>query len=160
MASARLHFRSAPVLALLLLLAACATPYGPPGIFGGVSHSQTGPQTFYIEAYGNAYTSVATIESYLYRRAAEIARGEGYDYFAFEFFNAWSETVEDYHPGYERTTTTYSGSAKEGNLTSESRTEYVPGYSTWSEKPRGEARMRLIRSPGDAKGRVYDAEDY
>ena len=84
------HFVRAAALALsLAALGGCmtATPYQPyipegsPGMHGGFTEQQLGPDLFMVRFHGNEMTSRERVESYLLYRAAELTLQHGYDWF-------------------------------------------------------------------------------
>lgn len=66
---------------LLFMLMSCATPYQKKGLRGGYSDKRLSSDTYIVTFTGNGYTPGSTAELYLYKRAAEIARENGYQYF-------------------------------------------------------------------------------
>ncbi|WP_297734498.1 hypothetical protein [uncultured Maricaulis sp.] len=64
------------------LLAASCTTYGEMGFTGGVEHRQVGQQVYQIRAGGNAFARLGQIEDFIYLRAAEIGRDNGFSHFA------------------------------------------------------------------------------
>ncbi len=76
-------------LALGLALAACAapTPYGPVGepyvghVAKGYADEQVAADRYRVSFAGNWVTSLATVEDYVYYRAAQVTLQSGHDYF-------------------------------------------------------------------------------
>lgn len=76
-------------LALGLALAACAapTPYGPVGkpyvghVAKGYADEQVAADRYRVSFTGNWVTSLATVEDYVYYRAAQVTLQSGHDYF-------------------------------------------------------------------------------
>jgi len=66
------------ILVILWGLSGCATPYATEGLLGGYSDSHIGNDQFHITVQGNGYTNTGMIEQYFYRRAADIAKENGY----------------------------------------------------------------------------------
>lgn len=78
-----LRMLRARVLIGLLTLASCAgeeseapTPYAPYGELGGYQDQNLGGNRWLVSFRGNAYTSVETATSYVYRRASEVCGGD------------------------------------------------------------------------------------
>ena len=71
----------ATLLSVLLLAAACATPYQTPGPTGGVSVRQIDASSAEVTGIGNALTADATIRDYVMLRAAEETLRAGYGHF-------------------------------------------------------------------------------
>jgi hypothetical protein len=59
------------------MLAACSTPYGKPGLLGGIDAVPVTNDTYRISALGNGYTSAGTITDYVLLKSAELALGKG-----------------------------------------------------------------------------------
>ncbi len=66
---------------LLSLLSACSTTYHADQGDGGYRSQQLSPHSYKITYRANAQTSEKTVQSYLRRRAAQLTRAAGYDYF-------------------------------------------------------------------------------
>jgi len=69
-----------PLVALIFL--GCATPYQPSGFRGGYSETILAENVFQVRFKGNGYTSGERASDYALLRAAEVALGHGYRYFA------------------------------------------------------------------------------
>jgi hypothetical protein len=63
--------RTVRALSLVALLSACATPYGGPGLLGGVKATLTSKDTYSIRAAGNSWTDVNTMKDFALLKAAE-----------------------------------------------------------------------------------------
>jgi len=69
-------------LAPLVVLMSCATLYQSEGLFtNGYSDLRAGQDTFVVTFRANEHTSAEKVEKYALRRAAEVARQNGYRYF-------------------------------------------------------------------------------
>ena len=81
--TARGKFASVALLTSALLVAACATPYGPSsGSFtGGYSESKLQKDRYNVSFEGNAWISEEQAMNYLLYRCAEITLDNGFDYF-------------------------------------------------------------------------------
>lgn len=88
--------RLLPVIALGLVLAACATeaPYGPKalGQSYGYTDQRLGENRYRVTYTGSTATSRETVENYLLRRAAEVTLDSGYDYFVFDIRDTKRDT--------------------------------------------------------------------
>ena len=69
------------ILALAVLLAACATPYQPDGMRGGYTETQLGPNLFRVSFSGNTFTNSARVEDFALLHSADVALVHGYGYF-------------------------------------------------------------------------------
>ena len=71
------------LLTMLTVLTACATPYAPVGIWGdGFSETQLDVNVFIVRFLGNEFTSMERAVDFTLLRSAELARENGYQYFA------------------------------------------------------------------------------
>ncbi len=75
--------RLAPAAGLcaLLSLGACATPYQPMGLSGGVKATEITSNIAQVAARGSFLTDPDKVEQYVLRKAAEITVANGYDRF-------------------------------------------------------------------------------
>ncbi len=65
-----------------LLLAGCgATPYQPEGMTGGYADRKIDATTWYVEFYGNGYTTPQQVYAFWLYRCAEITVREGFTHF-------------------------------------------------------------------------------
>jgi len=79
------------ILVFLWGLSGCATPYTTGGLLGGYSDSHIGKDQFHITVQGNGYTNTEMIEQYFYRRAADLAKENGYATYKVISFKASTE---------------------------------------------------------------------
>lgn len=108
---------------LMLLLTACATPYGKYGLLGGFTDSQIDENTFSISVDTNGFTSQQTTSMQALYRAADLTIEHGFDFFvivsgannstsmamAMPGSSTSNTTVNAYgSTAYARTTTAYS----------------------------------------------------
>jgi hypothetical protein len=68
-------------VALLLLLAGCATAYHPENLTGGYTDFRQEETTYRVRFKGNNYTSRDKVEQFLLYRCAELTTQLGYDHF-------------------------------------------------------------------------------
>ncbi|MGX6646466.1 CC0125/CC1285 family lipoprotein [Maricaulaceae bacterium MS644] len=119
------------------LFAASCTTYGEMGYAGGVEHRQVGQQVYQIRASGNAFSRLGQIEDFIFLRAAEIGREQGFSHFALltDESGYRSETITTGGYNYSGTTNCFGSTCNtRGNITG-------PTTSTVS-KP--EAEMRVM----------------
>jgi len=71
--------------ASVLLLAGCLgpTPYQVKQLNGGYQERATGENRWYVEFYGNGFTTRDTVMVYWLHRCAELTLEKGYDYFVY-----------------------------------------------------------------------------
>ncbi len=150
------------LLALPLLLAACATPYQPRGLSGGFSETRLDTNTFRVAFQGNGFTSRERVEVYLLRRAAELTLEHGADYFVVVDEGTERNILSVTTPGRYSATTTASayavGSTAYGSATTVGT--YTPGVTVPITKYGAGATIKVFRGekPADlANG--YDARD-
>jgi S1-C subfamily serine protease len=71
---------AAAALTMLVVLAGCATEYGPSGFLkGGYTDSAIGGDQYHISISGNNFTSAGRAEEMFFQRAQEIVKEHGYD---------------------------------------------------------------------------------
>jgi hypothetical protein len=99
-------------LALGLALAACAapTPYAPAGkphvghVAKGYADEQVVPDRYRVSFAGNWVTPLATVEGYVYYRAAQVTLQSGHDFFRVVEreldHRVIHDAVADFFPGY------------------------------------------------------------
>lgn len=133
-----------PILALAALTA-CATPYQPMGLLGGVTATRIADDTAQIRASGNAYTDPDLIQRYALRRAAEETIADGYDLFRIE-------NVSD------RTTV---GSETYGSATGTRYGVFGSAFSMPVIKPGQTLTIRMLRGekPNPMPDNEYDARE-
>ncbi|NQV30190.1 MAG: hypothetical protein HQ508_04815 [Candidatus Marinimicrobia bacterium] len=68
-------------LSFMILLASCATSYGPKGIMGGYSEIQIDETTFQVFFEGNQQTTKEQIRTQLMFRCAELTIKHGFSHF-------------------------------------------------------------------------------
>jgi len=68
-------------IAVVLLLAGCATPYQSLGARGGYSDYRISADVFAVNFRGNTATREETVEKYLLRRASELTLEHGFKHF-------------------------------------------------------------------------------
>jgi hypothetical protein len=78
------------LVALLLSVSACTTPYAPMGPFGGYVDTEVAPGVHEIVVRGNGVTSIKTLEGYFHRRARELCDEERLPFYDFRL-NASAE---------------------------------------------------------------------
>ncbi len=79
---------SMSLLEAMLVVAGCATSYQPKSFTGGYQDFRIGPNVFRVRFEGNGYTSKERVTEFFYRRCAEVARANGFDYFILEAANS------------------------------------------------------------------------
>ena len=67
-------------LAVMLVIAGCATPYKPRKRSFGYSDYRIAPDVFAVSFKANASTNEETAELYLLRRASELTLEHGFEY--------------------------------------------------------------------------------
>jgi hypothetical protein len=119
---------------LLLLLAGCATDYGPQGFTGGYSDFLTAPDEAVITFHGNGYTPAERVVEMAALRCAEVTLQHGYRYFVLMSVADHSGTTSFTTPGYAHTTgyANASGNFATGSATTivtppQTHTFYKPG---------------------------------
>jgi hypothetical protein len=97
--------RKAAVLALVAVLAGCATPapYAPRGVGQqtGYTDRQLSSNRWRITFTGNSVTSREQVEDYLLLRAAEVTLASGYRHFLFDNRDTRADTRITAFPDYQ-----------------------------------------------------------
>lgn len=73
--------RSAGILLALVMLAGCATAYGPRGLTGGYTDTRVEEDVYRIRFSGNGRTSKNTVWQYWIYRCAEFTKEKGFSHF-------------------------------------------------------------------------------
>ncbi len=136
----------------ILMLSACATPYGKYGIAGGYTDSRIDENTFSISVDTNGFTNQQTTSMHAMYRAAELTVENGYDYFVIinDSKNPTGMTMN--MPGSAHTTINSFGS------TATARTTYTPGAAIPMVFPNSTLVIKSFKGnkPTDAAN-AYDA---
>lgn len=129
--------RAVVLLALVTMLAGCATAYQRSGFSGGFSERHLEGDIWRVSFGGNGYTTRETVQTYWLYRCAQVALDHGYDGFQILSqirlidLEQLKGSVGDRSP-YIKT----------------SGTVYIPMYIPYSyNKPRLTADIRLLRGP-------------
>lgn len=93
-------------LALALLLAGCATPYGRSGWTGGYWDKPGPGELIEVGFDGNGLIDVSTVDVYLLYRCAELTRQHGKDYFS--MYATIADAIRD-RPIFEVSATALGG---------------------------------------------------
>jgi hypothetical protein len=67
-----------PLVAVCVMLGACATPYQPNGIRGGYKDQHLHDNVYYVAFGGNAWIDKGTAVQYFHRRAKELCTEKGF----------------------------------------------------------------------------------
>jgi membrane-associated protease RseP (regulator of RpoE activity) len=139
------QFKILGLLALIILITGCATPYQETGSTGGFTDKQISRNEFIVAFSGNGYTSSQRAVDLCLLRCAEVALGNGFHYFILTAANAGYDTstavsVGNYFPtGY-------------GGVGSFSATQTIP-------KPIAANRMVCFREKPTVTTQYFDAQN-
>lgn len=75
------RFSCAVLLAAMVGLSGCATPYGSSGLTGGYSEGRVNDRLLKVNFYGNGYVTADKIQTFALYRCAEVARAAKKPYF-------------------------------------------------------------------------------
>jgi hypothetical protein len=116
-----------------VILASCATPYGPHQIVGGYSHVRIQNDVFRIVFDGNAYIHKSAVDYYALVRAAEITVQNGRDYFRVLGADTDVKTINVLIPGQTFASSNTYGTAY-GHATAYpiGRNVYASGYGRYN----------------------------
>ena len=114
---------------------------------GGYSNVRLDANTFRVDFHGNAYTSRQTVETYLFRRCAELTAEAGYDYFVTVGSNTEARQGAYTTPGsYNSMTTGYAtayGNTAYGSATT--RGTFSPGQTFVFTKYGASAMIKVFK---------------
>lgn len=135
-------------VALMALLAGCATSYQPVGFSGGYSETQLGEDIFQVTFKGNGYTSRDRAADLSFLRAAELTLEHGFRYFVIvdadksSTFSTYTSPSTSYTTGtrHSATTTTQGG------------------QMIFISKPASMNTIRCFKEKPAIDGVVFDAE--
>jgi hypothetical protein len=127
------------IAALCVALGGCATKYQEMGFTGGVAAEQMTADTWRIRARGNAYTNGATVQDYVFLKAAETTQAAGGTHFQIISAGDASRASTIVTPG--TSTTTVVGH--------QAFTSSTPGSVDTVIKPGQDVYIRILKlSPG------------
>jgi hypothetical protein len=124
-----------PVLMLfaLVMLAGCATPYGPHQLVGGYSHVRIQNDVFRIVFDGNAYIHKSAVDYYALVRAAELTVQNGREYFRVLGADTDVKTINVFIPGQTfATSSTYGTAYSRATAYPIGRSVYASGYGVYN----------------------------
>ena len=133
-----------------LLLAGCATSYGPQGYSGGYSDVMTGPDTAIVRYTANGYTSVDRMVAMLSLRCAEVSLQHGYRYYVVTDIRDLGATSSFTTPGYS--TTNLYGTYGYGGFSGTSYTTTTPSTTVNVYKPAAMAAIKMSNELASLKG--------
>ncbi len=142
--------RFAVLVLALLVLVGCATKYQEMGFSGGVAAEQMTADTWRIRARGNGYTNSATVQDFVFLKAAETTQASGGTHFQIISAGDASRASTIVSPG--TSTTTVVGR--------QAFTTTSPGSVDTVIKPGQDVYIRVLKlSPGQqVQGAVSAAE--
>jgi hypothetical protein len=109
---------------VLVILAGCATPYGPRGWIGGYTEERIAANLYCVRFFGNGFTSPQRVGDFALLRATELCTEAGYPYFIIEDRRADVDVQAITTPGYAETTG--SGTVSGRHFSYSSHTTYTP----------------------------------
>ena len=121
-------------IGLVVIVAACATPYQHTSFRGGYSETQLAPDVFRVYFRGNGYTSMERAQDFTLLRAAEVAQQSGYSYFA--VVDKSSSTDVSTYTTQGQSHSSGSGQISGNTMTYSGNTTYYPGETYIVHKPR------------------------
>jgi hypothetical protein len=134
-------------IAILSLLAGCATPYSSSGFLGGYSDTALAPDIYRISFQGNGYTSEERTKDFAILRAADLTLSHGYRYFGVVDESNGGRSGVINMPGHSYTT---GNAYAVGNMVyGSAQTTYVPGASIPFFFPKSGLLIRCFRERPD-----------
>lgn len=140
---------------LALWLVACATPYGPMGLMGGVDDLQVSDVSYRITARGNGYTSSERVQDFILLHAAQIAISRGYEGFVVNGAADESTVGQFTTAGYAVSNTTGIVTGNPGIASLHTTTTYVPPVTHTFFKPGAAVIVTLVHSGGMNAQMIY-----
>jgi len=149
------------LIAGLLFLSSCATPYKADGNLGGFGETQLDDNLFSVYFRGNAFIDQRNVKTYLLYRCAELTVEKGYDYFVIVDADTDATHGAIVTPGsYSSTTTGHAtafGNTAYGSAYSSGT--YMPAQATPYTKFTSEATIRLFKgTKSDSLENSYKAK--
>ena len=142
----------------IAILSGCSTGYHPSGFGGGYNEFKVADDKYLISFQGNGYTSGQTANIYALRRAAELTKEKGYQYFVIE--NSATTVSESAYrtPVQAHTTSSYNGSdygtvgyngnySGYSNVTENSTTTYTGGNLIVKQRPHASMMIQMYNTP-------------
>jgi len=131
-------------LLMLVILCACATPYGSSGLTGGYTEKELEPGIWRITYGGNGFTTRETVQTFWLYRAAELSLEKGYD--GFEIISPIQMISVPVSP--------------DGQARLYPAQVFIPLYIPEAPKPEMIADIRVLKGPiKQAPPKVFDAAD-
>jgi hypothetical protein len=87
------------ILAGVLLLASCATPYQSQGALGGFQETKLASDSWRVSFHSNGYTGEAKTYDYMLLRCAELGQANGFRYFTVDDENLSNRVTNQIHSG-------------------------------------------------------------
>ncbi len=148
--------RIATAVAVLLLTAACATPYQKQGFTGGFDETPIAPNVWRVSFNGNGYTSSDRAEDLVLLRSAELTLTSGYSYFGLASARVGSTVQALTAP---TVTTTSANAHVFGNTVRGSSTSITTGGgTTFISKPSAHNTVVMFKEKPEGTGMIFDAQ--
>ena len=142
------------LLALIIAVSGCATPYAPRGFWGqGYTDMKLQDNIFRISFAGNAATEAERAHNFSLLRAAEVTIENGYKYFIVSEGGTKIETSTHTTPLSSNTRGYVDGF---GNVSA--TTTYSGGQTFTYNKPTNSITIQCFRDKPETSNLVYDAE--
>jgi hypothetical protein len=144
------------IVALSVLLGACATAYKPKGFTGGFSETQLDRNVFRVSFRGNGYTRPERAEDFALLRSAELVLKNGFTHFIIidgrssTEYGAYTTPTQSYTTG----SVTSFGNTAYGSAT----TTTYGGQTFLIRRPSATNTIVCFQGKPDIPGLVYDAQ--
>ncbi len=147
-------------LILLISLSSCVTPYKPAGLLGnGYTDTRIDSNTAMVNIKANQALGEMKVQTYLYRRCAEVTINSGFDYFIIVSHSVNEVTTLRTDPGSYDTQKVHVKD-DEGHKTTVEQEVYVPGGTYESSHFKGNATIKMYSGTKPANNpNAYNAED-
>ncbi len=147
------------VIAAVLFLTGCATPYQSKGFTGGFDETQLSPEVYRVSFQGNAYVAAETVADYVMLRCAELTVESGFQYFVVVDTKDTSRSGAYTTPKSSQTTAnaTAYGNAYSTNVQGTATTTTYGGQTYFFAFP-SETNTILMLHEKPQEGFAYDAQ--
>lgn len=150
------RMRRVALVAIAVMLAACATDYQASGLTGGFSETQLDRNVFRVTFEGNGYTRADRASDFALLRSAELTLKSGFKYFVVVDGSDRSNYSTITTPMHANTTS--SASVYGNTAYGSSRTTFTGGQNILITAPSSSNTIVCFLERPQVNGMVYDAQ--
>lgn len=144
------------LIAFLVGLSGCATPYQSKGFTGGYSEVQLDDNVFKVSFRGNGYTGKERAANFALLRSAEVSLRHGFKYFIIADLSATTRDSSYTAPTQTTTNMNYNSYGSYGYGSANSTTS--GGQTYHISKPTATNTIVCFKEKPEIQGLVYNAE--